>query len=254
MSDRLHRQRGTPVIPAAAFVRAERRGAESQGWGRRRPCLLLLLALTLAACSGTPAAPATEPAPVLTIGPAPSQLAETTAVPSQGPAATREASVAPPEGAPSGYAEYAEGFCVASLAMVRAIGNPDTGADSELSFALKQAIEQGDLATAAEVADQMRAELRTARAEATRVAGWSEGAAAAQALDRFLAAFEVSIDASLKAAPQGLEAAQLAGQQALEAEGAFDSYISMLEAMSALASGDGRGLLDCGIPPDPRNP
>jgi hypothetical protein len=180
----------------------------------------LPLALCLAACSGTPVSP--EP--------------------------TRQS-------APASYAEYADGFCSAMGAMVRAIGNPDTGADSDLSFALEQAIERGDIAAATEAAGKIRTELQAARQEASRIAGWSEGADVAKHLDRFLAAFDVYIATMLSAAPQGLGEAQAAAQQASEGEGALEAWMGMLEGVRDLASRSGDPTaLDCGIPPDPRNP
>lgn len=187
----------------------------------RRPLFAGLLILAVAACSGTP-------------------------------------SVAPePTGqrAPTSFAEYAEGFCSAMLAMTRAIGNPDTGADSDLSFVLEAAIEKGDLASATETAAKVRAELQTARREASRIAGWPEGADPARQLDRFLAALEVYLAAMLAAAPQGIDAARTAGQQAFEAEGAITSWTSMFEGLNNLATTrEQMKMLDCGIPPDPRDP
>lgn len=139
--------------------------------------------------------------------------------------------------------------------MVRAIGNPDTGADSDLSFALEQAIEQGDVAAAADAAGKIRAELRFARQEASRIAGWSEGAPVANDLDRFLAALEVYLEALVRAAPKGMPDAQNEAQQALEGAGAMAAWMAMFKGVSALASSPEReGLIDCGIPPDPRNP
>jgi hypothetical protein len=140
-------------------------------------------------------------------------------------------------------------------AMVRAIGNPDTGADSDLSFALKQAIERGDIAAATEAAGKIRAELQAARQETSRIAGWPEGAEVAKNLDRFLAAFEVYIAAMLTAAPQGLTEAQASAQRAFEGEGAFGAWMGMLEGVQDLARGsDDPAALNCDIPPDPRNP
>jgi hypothetical protein len=160
--------------------------------------------------------------------------------------------VASGQAAPTTYGEYSAGFCTALLAMTRAIGNPDTGADSDLSFAMEQAIDRGDLTAAREAAGMIGAELRAARQEASRIAQWSEGAPAAGELDRFLAAFEVYVAAMMAAAPQGLPAAQTAAQQAFEGAGALTAWMGMWEGVSALANSPERPMLDCEIPPDPR--
>ena len=212
---------GAAACTTATFMGAASTMTDLIGRLPRAPLAAVLLALSLAACSGTPAV---------------------------SPGAARQS-------APASYAEYAEGFCSAMEAMVRAIGNPDTGADSDLSFALEQAIERGDMAAAAEAAGKIRVELKAAQEEASRIAGWPEGADAAKNLGRFLAAFEVYVAAMLTAAPQGLAEAQTAAQQAFEGEGALEAWMGMLEGVRDLASGsDDPTALSCDIPPDPRNP
>jgi hypothetical protein len=198
----------------------------------RTSLLATLLAVAMVACSGAPGA---SPEPTGQAGPA-------------SPEPTGQAG-------PASYEEFAEGFCLAMSAMVRAIGNPDTGADSDLSFGLEQAIERGDLAAANEAAGKMAAELLAARHEATRISAWTEGAETAKHLDRFLAASEIYVEAFLGAAPQGLEAAQAAAQQASQDEDALSAWIGMLDGVGGLATtSERRALIDCRIPADPRNP
>ena len=85
--------------------------------------------------------------------------------------------------------EFAAAWCSSLKAMVRAVGNPDTGDDSELSAAFDAAIERGDAAEVQRLAGAMSAELATGRQFATVAAGWEPGSAAASAVDRLLLAF-----------------------------------------------------------------
>jgi hypothetical protein len=86
--------------------------------------------------------------------------------------------------------EFADAWCSSLQAMARAIGNPDTAADSKLSAALDVAIERGDAASVEQIAAQMKAELETGRRFAAVAAGWQPGEAAMVPVDRLILAFE----------------------------------------------------------------
>lgn len=68
------------------------------------------------------------------------------------------------------FAEFFGAWCGAMQAMLRGVGNPDTGADSQLMKALDAAIEAGDLATAEAAAGQIRIELQNGRRMAASAA------------------------------------------------------------------------------------
>jgi len=160
-----------------------------------------------------------------------------------------------PRPSPSSLADFEKGFCDGMQAMFRAVGNPDTGNDSELSFQLDRAIERGDVPSANQLAAQMRAELRLGREHAAYARGWPDGTEIAANLDRVLMAFDASVEAKRAAAAQGLEASETAAQAAFQNLGAGEAWIAMLDGYRNLVLADpARKPLDCELPADPRNP
>ena len=140
---------------------------------------------------------------------------------------------AAPSLAPATFEEFATNACDAFSAMFRAVGNPDTGSDSELSQALDEAVQRGDPAEAGRVAEAIMVELESGRQAASRAAGWPPGFAAMSELDRVLLAFEAMIDAKRQAVgnPDAPDP-----QAALEAAGGMTSWTAMLEAARAMQS------------------
>lgn len=117
--------------------------------------------------------------------------------------------------------------------MFRAVGNPDTGTDSELSKALDEAVQRGDPAEVGRLAEAITTELESGRQAASRAAAWPPGFPAMSELDRVLLAFEAMIDAKRQAAgnPDGPDP-----QAAFEAAGGVASWQAMFEAARAMQS------------------
>jgi hypothetical protein len=141
--------------------------------------------------------------------------------------------------------EFAEAWCSSLQAMARAIGNPDTAADSKLSAALDAAIERGDYAGVEQVAAQMKAELETGRRFAAVGAGWQPGAATMVQLDRLILAFAAMVEAKRAAASQGLGAVDRLAQTAFEQAGGLEAWQGMFEAARSLPAEDLEGMTDC---------
>ena len=134
---------------------------------------------------------------------------------------------------PATFEEFATSACDAFAAMFRAVGNPDTGTDSELSKALDEAVQRGDPAEAGRLAEAITIELESGRQAASQAAAWPPGFAAMSELDRVLLAFEAMIDAKRQAAgnPDGPDP-----QAAFEAAGGVASWQAMLEAARTMQS------------------
>jgi hypothetical protein len=126
--------------------------------------------------------------------------------------------------------EFAEAWCASLEALARAIGNPDTAADSKLSAALDAAITRGDYAGVEEVAAQMQGEIATGRRFAMIAAGWPQGAAMAGQVDALLRAVEVLVETKRANASRGLGEADGAAQAAFEQAGGIEAWQGMLEA------------------------
>lgn len=141
--------------------------------------------------------------------------------------------------------EFAAAWCSSLKAMVRAIGNPDTGDDSELSAAFDVAIERGDAAEVQRLAAAMSAELAAGRQFAAVAAGWEPGSAAGTAVDRLLLAFGAMVHAKRAAAGEGLAAADERGQIALEQGGGLAAWQTMLETARAVPPDAMQHLEDC---------
>ena len=99
--------------------------------------------------------------------------------------------------------EFGVAACSSLTAMSRAIGNPDTAADSVLSAALDDAIRAGDQARVNEAAARMQAELDSARSLARVARGWPPGATMGATLDRLMVAFAAFVEAKRAHAPAG---------------------------------------------------
>ncbi|HET9520238.1 MAG TPA: hypothetical protein VFO73_04245 [Candidatus Limnocylindrales bacterium] len=148
---------------------------------------------------------------------------------------------ASPAGATT-YLEFREAFCSAFDGLFRAIGNPDTGSDSELMAQMEAAIAAGDRATVERVAREIVATLEAAREHGRFAGGWAPASPLAAPLDRMLVTFEVLVEAKRSAAGEGIDAANSAGQTAFEQAGGLEAWTNLLRAfqdpavMGALAS------------------
>jgi hypothetical protein len=140
--------------------------------------------------------------------------------------------------------EFAAAWCGSLEALARAIGNPDTGADSKLSAALDAAISRADYAGVEEVAAQMKAELATGRQLASVAAGWPPGTATAGQLDALLRAVEVLVEARRANATRGLGEADRVAQAAFEEAGGLEAWQGMFEAARGLPADVAAGM-DC---------
>jgi hypothetical protein len=129
--------------------------------------------------------------------------------------------------------------------MSRAIGNPDTAADSQLSAALDDAINQGDSAAVDQTAASMQAELDSGRRFAAAAAAWEPGAATAELVDQLIVAFKAFVEAKRAAAVQGLTAADALAQSALEQAGGITAWQSLLGGEANLPADATALLSDC---------
>jgi hypothetical protein len=120
--------------------------------------------------------------------------------------------------------------------MARAIGNPDTAADSQLSAALDAAIKDGDDARVEEMATAMQDELASGRRFAAVAGGWQPGAAAMVQLDRLIVAFQAMVEAKRAAADEGLAVVDAKGQQAFMDAGGLDAWHAMINGSVSIPS------------------
>ena len=141
--------------------------------------------------------------------------------------------------------EFAAAFCSSLSAMARAVGNPDTAADSKLSAALDDAIKSGDTAAVERAAASMQAELATGRQFAAVAVGWEPGAKAAQLADRLIVAFVAFVDAKRAAAARGLTVADEQAQAALIRAGGGTAWESLLGGDAKLPSDAAEKLSGC---------
>jgi hypothetical protein len=143
--------------------------------------------------------------------------------------------------------EFASAFCSSLQSLARAVGNPDTAADSVLSAALDEAIRKGDPAAVDEAAGSMQAELEAGRRLAAVAAGWAPGAAAAGIVDRLIAAFVAMVEAKRSAAGAGLTEADARGQAALVEAGGLVAWQELLhgDGVAGIPSEASEQLKDC---------
>jgi len=143
------------------------------------------------------------------------------------------------------FAEFTASFCPALLGMLKAIGNPDTGSDSELTKSLDQAITQGNLQDVETVARQIQAELEGAHRLAAASAGWPPAGDAAGQLERLLGAFSAMIEAKRAAANLGLAEADRVGQDAWERAGGLEAWTAMIAAVQGIPEMGQAGAPSC---------
>ena len=118
-------------------------------------------------------------------------------------------------------------------ALFRAVGNPDTGAGSELSDALEQAASDRDPAAAARAAALIVSELEIGRTQAAHITGWPPTERVGQNLDRLFLAFAAWTAAAVEEA-RGTPGADR--QRAFEEAGGLDAWTGMLQGVQEVMS------------------
>jgi hypothetical protein len=149
--------------------------------------------------------------------------------------------------AATSFEEYAVAFCSAFEALVRAVGNPDSGEGSVLSKALDDAVVARDGAEADRLAVEIALTLEAGRREADRARGWAPAAPMMAELDRVLVAFE-SMSAAKAAVARG-EPGAVDPQVALEQAGGLEAWSAMLAAWSAMEDSRPAGVGPCAAVP-----
>lgn len=132
---------------------------------------------------------------------------------------------------PATFAEFTTNACTAFEALFRAIGNPDTGSQSELYAALNQAVGRGDPADAGRLTQEIAAELQRSREAAGRAAAWPPASPMMTDFTNLLVAFEALVAAKQAAAA---DPAAPDPQAAFEAAGGVTSWGAMLESARAI--------------------
>ena len=122
------------------------------------------------------------------------------------------------------FAEFRTANCAAWESLFRGVGNPDTASGSDLSHALEDAIDGGDMAAVELNAAAIRDELEAGREHVAFAAAWAPGAAPMAQMDKLLIAFEAYVENERGAATEGLAAAKQKGQAAFEAVGAIEAW------------------------------
>lgn len=147
------------------------------------------------------------------------------------------------------YEAYRVAACAAWDALFQAVGNPDTGTGSDLSKALDQAVEAGDVAAANRLAADITEELEAGREQVAVAGGWQPRAAVMVQLDRVFVAFEAMTSAKLAVARREPDA--IDPQTALEQAGGIEAWFAMIDAMRAAGGGSATGEQCPNVPVTP---
>ena len=149
------------------------------------------------------------------------------------------ASCGPSEGPPipslrgaTTYREWAEGACRAFDALWEAVGNPETGNQSELRGLLERAVAARNSAEADRLVGLIDMRLSEGRREAVAAAGWEPGKPMMIQLDRLLGAYQAEA-AAKRAIARGQGGAQTP-QEIWQAAGGLDAWHGMFEAGAAI--------------------
>lgn len=132
-----------------------------------------------------------------------------------------------PKRVAASHEEYFVAVCGAWEALLRAVGNPDTGGGSDLSKSLDAAIAAGDVATADRVMTNILGEFKAGREQIAVAAGWQPRAGEMALFDRVFVTFEAALVARLAAAKRG----ETPQPGAVEQVAARDAWITMLDTM-----------------------
>jgi hypothetical protein len=118
--------------------------------------------------------------------------------------------------------------------MFLAVGNPDSGANSELMRALNEAVRSGNEERARQLADQVLAELERGRQSAAAASAWQPGSATMLQLDRVLVAYEAMVQAKVQGA--GGEPSAPDPEDAFRVAGGLDAWGAMFEAAQGVVA------------------
>lgn len=149
-----------------------------------------------------------------------------------------------PVPAAASFDEYAVSACLAWESLFRAVGNPDTGAGSELSRSLDAAVEARDVQAAEALASEIITELESGRRAIAVAGGWPPAAPMMTQLDRVFAGFEVMTAAHVPLAKG--DPGAIDPQAALEQSGAIEAWYAALEAYQAMGTERPAGTPPCG--------
>ena len=150
----------------------------------------------------------------------------------------------------SSFDDYAVAFCTAWDAMFRAVGNPDTGAGSDLSKALDAAVEAKDGLAAERIGEEIRTELEDGRRAALSGVGWAPATKTMEELDRVFVAFEKMTAAKVAVANEDPDA--IDPQLVLEQAGGMEAWAAMFEAYHAIGADRPADVQPCeGLPISP---
>lgn len=130
------------------------------------------------------------------------------------------------------FDEYAIMFCSAWGALFEAVGNPDTGAGSDLSLALDAAVEAKDGLEAGRLAGEIVDALEDGRRSAAAAGGWAPATRTMDAMDRVFVAFEAMTAAKVAVATGKPNAVD--PQVALEQAGGIEAWAALLMAYQAM--------------------
>ena len=137
-------------------------------------------------------------------------------------------SASPSPSVATSFDEYATAFCSAWGTLFRVVGNPETASWTDGVRQLQVAAEARDDATAAGLQGLINNELDAAREQIAFAAGWPPAARQMAQMDQVFLAMEIWITAYVdvaKGVPNTPDP-----QAALEAAGAMEAWVGMLEA------------------------
>ena len=152
---------------------------------------------------------------------------------SAGACGTLTPSPSPSPAVATTFNEYATAFCSAWGTLFRVVGNPDTAAWTDAVHQLQAAATARDDATAARLQGEINTELEAAREQIAYAAGWPPAARQMARMDRVFMAMEIWITAYVnvaKGVPNTPDP-----QAALEAAGAMEAWVGMLEASADIS-------------------
>jgi hypothetical protein len=128
------------------------------------------------------------------------------------------------------FEEYFVATCAAWEALLRAVGNPDTGSGSDLSKALDVALAAGDIATADRVLASILREFKTGREQVAVAAGWQPRAAEMALLDRVFVTFE-AVRVARVARAAAAQRGESPRPDAVEPAADQDAWFALLDAL-----------------------
>lgn len=137
--------------------------------------------------------------------------------------------------AAASYDEYFVAACAAWDSLFLAVGNPDSGSDSDLSRSLDEAVAARDIASVDRLTAEVAKELKAGRDKVAVARGWQPRAEMMAQFDRVFVALEAGNAAKRAAARQDPTAVD--PQKAFEQAGGTEAWFAMIEAGRAAGLG-----------------